>query len=32
MSHVQYNPSKRARFGMKVYKLCTSDGKAAVYT
>ncbi|XP_047479081.1 uncharacterized protein LOC125032114 isoform X4 [Penaeus chinensis] len=29
---VQYNPSKRARFGMKVYKLCSSDGKAAGYT
>ena len=29
---VQYNPSKRARFGMKAYKLCSSDGKAAGYT
>ncbi|XP_042893713.1 piggyBac transposable element-derived protein 4-like [Penaeus japonicus] len=29
---VQYNPSKRARFSMKVYKLCGSDGKAAGYT
>ena len=29
---VQFNPSKRARFGMKVYKLCGSDGLAAGYT
>ena len=29
---VQFNPSKRARFGMKVYKLCSSDGRAAGYT
>ena len=29
---VQYNPSKRARFGYKVYKLCDSLGRAAGYT
>ena len=28
----QYNPSKRARYGMKVYKLCASEGPAAGYT
>ena len=28
----QYNPSKRARSGFKVYKLCASDGPAAGYT
>ena len=27
-----YNPSKRARFGLKAYKLCASDGPAAGYT
>ena len=27
-----YNPMKRARFGIKVYKLCASDGRAAGYT
>ncbi|XP_027212395.1 piggyBac transposable element-derived protein 4 [Penaeus vannamei] len=29
---VQYNPSKRARRGMKVYKLCSFDGPEAGYT
>ena len=29
---IQFNPSKRARFGMKVYKLSSSDGRAAGYT
>ncbi|XP_042875000.1 piggyBac transposable element-derived protein 4-like [Penaeus japonicus] len=29
---VQYNPSKRARRGMKVYKLCASNGAEAGYT
>ena len=29
---VQYNPKKRARFGLKVYKLCASDGPSAGYT
>ncbi|XP_042860555.1 piggyBac transposable element-derived protein 4-like isoform X3 [Penaeus japonicus] len=29
---VKNNPSKRARFSMKVYKLCGSGGKAAGYT
>ena len=29
---VQYNPSKRARFGLKAYKLCASDGPTAGYT
>ena len=28
----QYNPSKRARFGIKVYKTCQSTGGAAGYT
>ena len=28
----QYNPSKRARFGIKVYKTCQSTGDAAGYT
>ena len=28
----QYNPSKRARYGMKVYRLCASEGPAAGYT
>ena len=28
----QYNPSKRARFGIKVYKVCQSSGPAAGYT
>ena len=28
----QYNPSKRARFGIKVYKVCQSSGTAAGYT
>ena len=27
----QYNPSKRARFGIKVYKVCQSSGPAAGY-
>ena len=27
-----YNPSKRARFGFKVYKLCQSSGTCAGYT
>ncbi|XP_063609506.1 piggyBac transposable element-derived protein 4-like [Penaeus indicus] len=29
---LQYNPSKRARRGLKVYKLCSSDGPEAGYT
>ncbi|XP_037774642.1 piggyBac transposable element-derived protein 4-like [Penaeus monodon] len=29
---IQYNPSKRARRGLKVYKLCSSDGPEAGYT
>ena len=29
---VQFNPSKRARYGLKVYKLSASTGKAAGYT
>ena len=28
----QYNPFKRARFGIKVYKVCQSSGPAAGYT
>lgn len=28
----QYNPAKRGRFGIKVYKLCVSTGPAAGYT
>ena len=28
----QYKPSKRARFGIKVYKVCQSSGPAAGYT
>ena len=27
----QYNPSKRARFGIKVYKVCQSSGPTAGY-
>ncbi|XP_047478265.1 piggyBac transposable element-derived protein 4-like [Penaeus chinensis] len=29
---LQYNPSKRAQRGLKVYKLCSSDGPEAGYT
>jgi hypothetical protein len=29
---IQFNPTKRARFGMKVYRLCESDGAGAGYT
>ena len=29
---IQFIPSKRARFGLKVYKLCPSVGQAAGYT
>ena len=29
---VQYNPSKRARYGVKVYKLSASTGRGAGYT
>ncbi|XP_037800347.1 piggyBac transposable element-derived protein 4-like [Penaeus monodon] len=29
---LQYNPSKRARRGLKVYKLCSSDGPEAGHT
>ena len=29
---IQFNPSKRARFGLKAYKLCQSCGPAARYT
>ncbi|XP_069982311.1 piggyBac transposable element-derived protein 4-like [Penaeus vannamei] len=29
---IQFNPMKRARFGMKVYRLCESDGAGAGYT
>ncbi|MEL7520969.1 MAG: hypothetical protein AAGJ80_04955, partial [Cyanobacteria bacterium J06553_1] len=29
---IQFNPSKRARFGLKAYKLCQSCGPAAGYT
>ncbi|XP_047469609.1 piggyBac transposable element-derived protein 4-like [Penaeus chinensis] len=29
---LQYNPSKRARRGLKVYKLCSSDGPEAGYS
>ncbi|XP_063614985.1 piggyBac transposable element-derived protein 4-like [Penaeus indicus] len=29
---LQYNPSKRARRGLKVYKLCSSNGPEAGYT
>lgn len=29
---LQYNPSKRARRGLKVYKFCSSDGPKAGYT
>ena len=29
---IQYVPSKRARFGLKAYKLCQSSGLAAGYT
>ncbi|XP_042879203.1 piggyBac transposable element-derived protein 4-like isoform X2 [Penaeus japonicus] len=29
---MQYNPSKRASHGMKVYQLCASDGPEAGYT
>ena len=29
---IQYNPRKRARFGLKVYKLCSSTGPAPGYT
>ena len=28
----QYNPAKRARYGLKAYKLCASDGPATGYT
>ena len=28
----QYNPNKRARFGIKVYRVCQSTGAAAGYT
>ena len=28
----QYNPSKRSRFGMKLYRLCGSDGPMCGYT
>ena len=29
---IQFNPSKRARFGLKVYKLCASGGPSHGYT
>lgn len=29
---VQFNPTKRARFGLKLYRLCAADGPAAGYT
>lgn len=32
LSFTTYNPSKRARFGVKVYKLSASDGPGAGYT
>lgn len=32
LSFRQYNPSKRARFGVKVFKLCQSTGPGAGYT
>ena len=32
LSWVQYNPSKRARYGVKVYKLSASTGSASGYT
>ena len=28
----QYNPSKRARFGLKLYRLCESSGDMCGYT
>ena len=32
LGFIQYNPCKRARYGVKVYKLSTSEGKGAGYT